>query len=273
MKKLLAVFMTVAMSITTSIPALAAPMSNADAVKALHTADARFCKSADGAEITVDVNNTDWSVTITQILNKAFPACSQLEMGSMHYTYEEGSPLYTFEISNEQLTTLAEHQDAVNNWADSSARALFPSGTDRNTVLQTAYLHIVRNYSYESTISAENLRQAQGAYYMITTGKGICASYTKTFRALVEAVPFNPVTGVVDWECVEPTHIKVAIVYNAEHEWNAIQDLDGTWYHYELSTNTRKDAESMQFFHMPVSKLTNGKYASFYDYNHVVWCY
>lgn len=270
-KHFVAFMMAVAVTMAAALPAYAAPMTNSEAIAALHQADGRVYKNGDSANITVDLSVTDWSQTIANILSKAFPACAQPEIGPIYYEYNDGS-VRTFTISAAQLATLAEHQDVTNQWANSTARALFPSGTDRNTVLRTAYLHIARNYPYANGISTAEAKRAQGAYYMITTGKAICASYTKAYRALVEAVPFDPATGLVSWECAAPTRIKVAIVYNDGHEWNAIQDPDGTWYHYDLATATLKDAESLQFFHMPVSKLTNGKYASFYDYKHAVRC-
>ena len=272
-KHFVAFMMAVTVAITTAFPVYAAPMTNAEAIAALHQADGRVYKNGDTANITVDLAVTNWNQTITEILNKAFPACGQPEIGPVYYEYDDGSSVRDFTISAAQLATLAEHQDVTNQWADSTAKALFSSGTDRNTVLQTAYLHIARNYPYANGISAAEVKKAQGAYYMITTGKAICASYTKAYRALIEAVLFDPVTGLVNWECAAPARIKVAIVYNDGHEWNAIQDPDGSWYHYDLATATLRDAESLQFFHMPVSKLTNGKYASFYDYDHAVWCY
>ncbi len=215
-KHFVAFMMAATVTITTALPVYAAPMTNAEAIAALHQADGRVYKNGDTANITVDLAVTDWSQTITEILNKAFPACGQPEIGPVYYEYDDGSSVRDFTLSAAQLATLAEHQDVTNQWAGSTAKA---------------------------------------------------------YRALIEAIPFDPATGLVNWECAVPARIKVAIVYNDGHEWNAIQDLDGTWYHYDLSTAALRDAESLQFFHMPVSKLTNGKYASFYDYDHAVWCY
>ena len=56
---------------------------------------------------------------------------------------------------------------------------------------------------------------------------GVCIAFSCAFRAMLEAVPFNPSTGLVDWNCTEPDHIRVAIVEDGKHMWNAIQNDQG----------------------------------------------
>ena len=80
-KHFIAFMMAATVTITTALPVYAAPMTNAEAIAALHQADGRVQKNGETANITVDLAVTDWSQTITEILNKAFPACGQPEIG------------------------------------------------------------------------------------------------------------------------------------------------------------------------------------------------
>lgn len=65
---------------------------------------------------------------------------------------------------------------------------------------------------------------------------------------MLEAVPFNPSTGLVDWNCVEPDHIRVAIVENGKHMWNAIQNAQGTWGFYDTACASKYRESMMAFY-------------------------
>ena len=100
MRKLFVAFMmAVTVAITTAFPVYAAPMTNAEAIAALHQAVGRVYKNGDTANITVDLAVTNWNQTITEILNKAFPACGQPEIGPVYYEYDDGSSVRDFTIS------------------------------------------------------------------------------------------------------------------------------------------------------------------------------
>lgn len=217
----------------------AAPIETSDIIEAFIQTSDKYVKRENGDGILLHTDNLDdykhWSDYVNSSINTVFRSCSLNTIYPI-YSYGPQDGDHYIILSSDQLKTLADHQKAVDEWAHFVASQLFPSGTDRGTVLQTSFLHIVRNYPYDDTATSwrDSLKcnQAQDAYYMITNGSGICASYAKAFRALIEAVPFNPETHLVDWECNNPAYIKVAIVKyfhsNVGHEWNAIQESDGS---------------------------------------------
>lgn len=248
--------------LSSCVPVIATPMTAAQAAQALTASSDRFSINRQGDGVCYHIyqnENQRWDKYINNGINATFRACDIQVLTSMIACYtntEDNSTEYI--INNAALDTLALHQDTADEWAHSAATQLFPDGTDRNTVLKLCYLHITRNYGYDWKIIKNNDREkrtlSQDAYYMITTGKAICASYAYAFRALVEAVPFDPTTGRVSWNCVNPTYMKSAIItdYSIRHAWNAIQDPDGTWFYYDLAY---KDPESLDTFHMNESMI------------------
>ena len=75
----------------------------------------------------------------------------------------------------------------------------------------------LHEYSMDILGDLDKERDASDAYSLIANNTGVCIAFFCAFRALLEAVPFNPSTGLVDWNCVEPDHIRVAIVENVKH--------------------------------------------------------
>lgn len=76
-------------------------------------------------------------------------------------------------------------------------------------------------------------KNAADAWYMLTEGSGVCTAFSCMFRAMIETIPFHD--GVVGWNVQNADYIKVAIIENDAHMWNAIQDENGRWLIYDLS--------------------------------------
>lgn len=254
------------MSLAMCFSSFAIPLTTEEAAQAVLATNNIFYRSADGIRFNTESGNIKYAVnrTLVNTISSTFRGCSICEAHAV-YTLPIGSGTTSVIVYNNQLDILASHQDYVNAWATSVAKALFPSGTDRTNVLKISYLHIARNYPYNDNMTSEEHRDAQGAYFLITRGFGICASLAKTFRSLVEAVPFNPSTGLVDWECESPTYIKAAIVSTSQHEWVEIQDADGVWYVYDLATTDRSFQESLALFHKSEAELIALGDAEAYD--------
>lgn len=231
------IILTGILSLTTCTSAYAASITHGEVVDTLVKTSTSFRRSGSSVEVYVSEANYDnvWNIMQNGI-NNVFRSCSHHTLG--RYTwYSNGISRY-YELDAKKLKELSEHQAAVDEWSRSIATQLFPDGTDRESVIYTSYLHIIRNYSYDMKCldDAEKRQEAQDAYYLITNGSGICSSFAKTFRSLVEIVPFNPSTWTVDWECSSPINIKVAIVENLHiHEWAAIQENDSSWRYYDCT--------------------------------------
>lgn len=236
--KFAAIILTGILSLVTCVSAYAAPMTYSEAADALVKTNTGF--RSYGSSVEIDVSEADhgnvWGMMQNGI-NDVFRSCSYHTLGSYTW-YSDGISRY-YVLNTTQLKELSEHQAAVEEWSRSVATQLFPDGMDRESAILTSFLHITRNYSYDKKCpdDIEKRREAQDAYYLITNGSGICASFAKTFRSLVEAVPFNPSTWTVDWKCSSPVNIKVAIVENPDiHEWAAIQENDSSWRYYDCTS-------------------------------------
>ena len=227
----LVLFLSLCMNIT----AFASPKTAHEAVGLFQGAE--LSQTYDGNNLTFSFPGnqtlTDSYNALTRVWSKVFPACSPAEVSS---TFSRtGDLTLHFTMNQEQLQTSIHRQDAVDRWASDAAKVIFPNGLSKRDALQTACLHLGRNYHFNADISREQLKQAQGAYYLITTGEGVCASFAKAFCALVKAIPFNPATAVVDWNCEDPIFTEPVLVQNEIHQWNAVQDTDGAWYYYDSS--------------------------------------
>lgn len=110
--------------------------------------------------------------------------------------------------------------------------------------------HFPYDYDLATSTDKGKQRDAQGAYYAIQNGKGICSSLSKLFRSLVEAFPFGE-NGAIAWNDANAKHLSVTILTNPQHEWTSIEQ-DGVVYHYDCSVENphhmhgyRKTAEEL----------------------------
>lgn len=158
---------------------------------------------------------------------------------------------YHVSFAGYQVNDLIDHVNYVNGWVEKNIPKIVHEGMNREDAIRAVYDYIVSHFAYdfEACATADGskvLREAQGAYYMLAHGKGVCASFAKLFRGLVEAIPFNQ-NGVVDYS-VNPdstNYIQVAIVHDDDnaHEWNAICGADGKWYHYDTASAAASGGE------------------------------
>lgn len=266
MKKIHTLISSVVLSVAMSFSAFATPMTVQETAQSILAVDNHFYYDSDGVKYDIPMSdryNTAAISKINALLTSALRGCAVGDFGSQINWCSSDGVTCSITIKKDELSILAAHQDVVDSWADATARAVIPSGTSRDEAILTSYLHIARNYSYNTNLSNDEVMAAQGAYFMIKNGYGLCASYAKVFRSLVEAIPFNQETGLVDWECTSPTHIKVVVAASDDHEWNEIQDADGVWYVYDLSAS-RSIQEALTLFHRTHEEINTLNNAAFY---------
>ena len=139
-------------------------------------------------------------------------------------------------------------------WTDEWVKANVPNAATnvmtREQAKTAVFTYISTNYEYSLDIlgDLDKERDASDAYSLIANNTGVCIAFSCAFRAMLEAVPFNPSTGLVDWNCVEPDHILVAIVENGKHMWNAIQNAQGTWGFYDTACASKYRESMMAFY-------------------------
>lgn len=239
-----AIILLAAITFSFSVPAYAATADDIAAASGgmLHV-------TADGGLESTPISSGSLSSdkVITTIIEPAVSTgtrfCDSGEL--LRVDYRDSSSGRIYSINSTDIAKLEGRIAYVNDWLKANMPTIIPSGTDRETAIRTAFNYIIDNYPYDDYLTSyEQKADAQGAYYVIANGKGICASYSKLFRAMLEYLPFNT-SGVVDYNEPNPTHIIVAIVNDADHthEWDAIQDPDGTWYYYDI-THTAADCST-----------------------------
>lgn len=145
---------------------------------------------------------------------------------------------------------IIERTTWTDEWVKANVPNIATNGITREQAKTAVFTYISTNYEYSMDIlgDLDKERDASDAYSLIAYNTGICIALSCAFRAMLEAAPFNPSTGLVDWNCAEPDHIRVAIVENGKHMWNAIQNDQGTWGFYDTAC-TSKYRESMMIFY------------------------
>lgn len=144
-------------------------------------------------------------------------------------------------IDKNQMERILNEQAWVEDWCRTNVPTFVPNGVDRDVAISMVFHRVVHNFEYDYDL-AKNLdtgnsdyQYAASAYGMLQNRKGVCVGLSQVFRVFLEAVPFDPETGLVDWSCENAEHIKVATVENNVHMWDAIQGDDGIWRYYDAT--------------------------------------
>lgn len=162
------------------------------------------------------------------IIGKYFRGCDALtELRQAVINASVDSPVsttYRHYITDSMLQDLVGHQTALDTWSSKTAKETVPDGMTKYDASRTAYLYITANYPYDYAAAADyrTSAPAQSGYYALVNGKGICASQSRLFRCLTEAIPFNPDSGLVDWQCDTPQYLSVINISGHGHQFAAI---------------------------------------------------
>lgn len=198
------------------------------------------------------------------VINDTLRVCDYNELKEFRY-WDKHDGIY-YVIPKEDIDLLLNHESYVVNWLNNNLSSIVHDGVDRETAIKIVFDYIINNFEYDhsSVNDYEKASEQQGAYYILANGIGNCASYSKLFRGMIEAIPFNK-DGIVDYTDAGTEHIKVAIVGWIQdkfdgHEWAAIQDpTNSIWYHYDLAyTDTNKN--------FPIYKLDEFQITGYYGH-------
>lgn len=147
-----------------------------------------------------------------------------------------------------QLQTIVDHDNWVGKFVEERLPEIVHDGMSKDNALINIGVYLVSNYRYdESLITADRntAYNATDAYYLFNNGFGTCTAFSCAFRSLVEAIPFKD--GVVNWRTEDPIYLKVALVQNDQHMWDAIQNDDGTWKIYDAATAAKNGVDAKTF--------------------------
>jgi hypothetical protein len=241
MKKLLVIVITVVMM---SYPPLPAYAYSAETI-----ADASdLLEVKDGTIVSKSTDEEHFWEAYGHAVISTLNACDATEAGKVQWIRNADG--YRFFISAQQIKTLIAHQEYADRWIADTVPSIIPQGMERQDAILTIYHWILNHYSYSYDISSndDTAEKYQGVYPMLVSPQlgGICSSYSKLFRAMIESIPFNQME-LVDYQTDNPTHLTVDIINNAErtHEWNAITEPDGVRLYYDLSSQAI-EPESLQ---------------------------
>lgn len=136
------------------------------------------------------------------------------------------------------------------------------SGMTREEALTQVALWTCDHLEYDFSAEGNKALKAeyQSARHSFTDGKGICATYAYTFSAMVAAIPFDSVTGLVDWNTTMGDRIETCIISNADHAWAGVC-LDGIWHHCDVCYyDGTRDSSCLD---LPASVLSGFPYSGY----------
>lgn len=206
--------------------------------------------------MTSEENGDFFAEKAAVIISKYFRGCdiiTELRVALGASVDDPMSTTFRHYITDEKIQRLVEHQTELDKWSTEMAKKIASDGGSKFATAYCAYRYITDHYSYDYDAASESFAkaEAQSGYYAMVNGKGICASLSRLFRCLVEAIPFNPDTGLVDWECDNPEYLTVINVSGNNHQWAAINfgDLIGMRY-YECTNHelVRLESEAEQYY-------------------------
>ncbi len=193
-----------------------------------------------GGLVSHTATEADFISAFEKAVGSSLRVCDGAEVGS--YPYRRTSQGFRYHISSDRVQLLLEHEDYIKRWLSQTVPSLVPSGVSREAAIRLIYDYILSNYRYdpEALRNPAMLAAHQGAYQMLQTGRGICSSFSKLFRGMVEYVPFSP-EGISDYSSPRPSRLQVIVIDHLPpnatgHEWAAISEpSDGALRYYDLS--------------------------------------
>lgn len=224
-------------AIAFALVAMCAFPAQAATIESIAKVDARF--RYDGKRLSMYIesaNATNIPATVRDAVFAATRSCSGYEFTTASYCPETGE----VSLGQSNVEKIVERTTWVEEWTKENVPNIVSNGMTKEAAQRTVFDYIANNYDYDFSLlrsngaSASDSKDSSDAYSLLCNKRGVCVAFSCAYRALLEAVPFE--NGVVNWNATNPEHIKVAIVENATHMWNAIQADDGTWHFYDTSS-------------------------------------
>lgn len=129
---------------------------------------------------------------------------------------------------------LVNKREKLRELSIQSAMSCVPNGTAAIDipVLVANYVGDHCTYDHEAVKIHERLIEMQKLHPFYVYGRGVCTTYALAFNSIVSACPINPATGIVDWSCEKPIHIRTYAVMNNRHAWSALS-FGQDWKYYD----------------------------------------
>ena len=240
MRKIFKSVLAITLSTIFAFPAQAATMES------IANADSRF--HYDGTTLTATIKSAE-TFSYEEMADSFFNAtrtCSGYEIPECYAEYRTNTVIFDQNKAN----MIIERTTWTDEWVKANVPNTATYVMTREQAKTAVFTYISTNYEYSLDILGylDKESEASDAYSLIANNTGVCIAFSCAFRAMLESVPFNPSTGLVDWNCVEPDHIRVSIVENGKHMWNAIQNAQGTWGFYDTACASKYRESMMAFY-------------------------
>lgn len=174
---------------------------------------------------------------------------------------------YTCWIDNGYLDNFLNEKDWVEEWCKTNVKNWVLNGASKDVAIRCVLMYCNGfNYDYnmaknQTGSMKKEFTLSASSFSMIQKQNGVCVGFSSAFRSLLESVPFDPETGLVNWDSDNPIYMKVAILRNKTHMWNAVQNDDGTWTWYDATLGSS------------VSKETVNSMSDYLNSGEIIWSY
>lgn len=172
------------------------------------------------------------------IISKMFRYCSPF---SFYYPSDDLNGVYSLDgkclITDEALYILSNYQTKTQEIVSQKISGIIPNGLSYYEAADALYKYMLNRYDYaaEGRTSLKITKLYQSAYPSLETGLGMCSSLSFLYRAYFENIPFDPVTGLVNYNSETPVYHTIYISYNPEHVWITVPAFNGLLYDYDLT--------------------------------------
>lgn len=177
------------------------------------------------------------------------------------HEYTQSGTCYLVQTPEQYNTSIAEEMYYV-GWLAENLPLIVPNGTDYRDVPDICARWIADRMTYDEEflslyMAGQSKTDPRSETYPFARqcfeyGIGVCETYASALQMMVENVPINPDTMLVDYACVSPKVLSVYRYHTNVHSFNAVI-LDGKMHYYDISTYDRTGDE--QYLDFPASWL------------------
>lgn len=172
-------------------------------------------------------------------------------------TAQHTNGTYSMAFRQSTISTIQSIHAQCQTWCAGAMPVIVPQGTSMQNALTLTARWIADYMTYDNTATT-NMALAnsyQNALIGLSTGKGVCATYSTMFDTMVSYLPINPQNGTVDYTCAAPTHLETRYISNNSHGYSAV-NLNGTWYIYDVTNyDNMNGTRQPQYLHIPMTTV------------------
>ena len=124
---------------------------------------------------------------------------------------------------------MAAEEELVEKWVRENIQNIVPQGITPSAARRITAKFMLDHMSYDFTKDKSKIYLYQGVAETLKTWKGKCSSYAKLYALLLNSIPFDLRSGLVDYQTKDPYYLdmRICIDVSGRHEWNYYIDAAG----------------------------------------------